>query len=41
MPRDVEQSHQCALAARADRILRLGEGILAVAAPAGLTEMAE
>ena len=34
-------THNRALAARADRILRLGEGILAVAAPAGLTEMAE
>ena len=34
-------THNRALAGRADRILRLGEGILAAAAPAGLTEMAE
>jgi len=34
-------THNRALAGRADRILRLSEGILAAAAPAGLTEMAE
>jgi lipoprotein-releasing system ATP-binding protein len=34
-------THNRALAARADRILRLSEGVLAAAAPAGLTEMAE
>ena len=34
-------THNRALAARADRILRLSEGVLTAAAPAGLTEMAE
>jgi lipoprotein-releasing system ATP-binding protein len=34
-------THNRALAGRADRILRLSEGVLAAAAPAGLSEMAE
>ena len=34
-------THNRALAGRADRILRLSEGVLATATPAGLTEMAE
>lgn len=34
-------THNRALAARADRILRLSEGLLTAAASAGLTEMAE
>lgn len=34
-------THNRALAARADRILRLGEGVLAPAAPAGIPEMTE
>jgi lipoprotein-releasing system ATP-binding protein len=34
-------THNRALAGRADRILRLSEGVLAAAAPAGLSEMAQ
>jgi len=34
-------THNRALAGRADRILQLSEGVLAAAAPAGLSEMAE
>jgi predicted ABC-type transport system involved in lysophospholipase L1 biosynthesis ATPase subunit len=34
-------THNRSLAARADRVLRLSEGVLAAAAPAGFPESAE